>query len=406
MRILFMTFPWESHYYPVVPVAWACRAAGHDVQVATMPSLVESVRASGLPAVPVGPAVRDLKELFGGRSHIAGLEPEGWPEDWPARPGTLSAKQRGFLENMGAMQCVIARAMLDPLLAHARDWRPDLIVSDAVTLAGPVAAAVLGIPNVRYQWGIPYLQRIEWRLDGSGPLPEFAELLAEYGGGTHREPDAWLDPCPPSVRYTTDERTLPLRYVPYNGPGEVPDWLYESGDRPRVCLTWGGTTAKALGPAMLDAVHQSVDAAAGLDAEIVVAASPALRELLGELPAGTRCAVGLPLHLLLPTCAAVVHHGGPGTSLTAAACGVPQLSVTRIPQLTVTGGRLARTGAVRHLRQSDVPDGEAGLSLIRTGLKSLLEDPGHTEAARVLRDEIEAQPSPADVVRDFEKLVL
>ncbi|MGI5455116.1 nucleotide disphospho-sugar-binding domain-containing protein [Streptomyces sp. CA-249302] len=406
MRILFMTFPWESHYYPVVPTAWACRAAGHEVQVATMPLLADAVRASGLPAVEVGPAVRELKELFGGRSHIAGMEPDGWPDDWPADPRTLSAKQRHFLENMGAMQCVIARSMLDPLLAHARDWRPDLIVSDAVTLAGPVAAAVLDVPNVRYQWGIPYLQRIEWRLDGGGPLPGFTELLAEYGAGPHREPDAWLDPCPPSVRYTTDERTLPLRYVPYNGPGGVPDWLYTSGGRPRVCLTWGGTTAKALGPAMLDAVHQTIDAAAGLDAEIVVAASPALRELLGELPEGTRCAVGLPLQLLLPTCAAVVHHGGPGTSLTAAACGVPQLSVTRIPQLTVTGRRLARTGAVRHLRQSDVPAGDAGVRLVRTGLRSLLDDPAYTAAARSLRDEIEAQPSPADVVRDLEKLTL
>lgn len=406
MRILFVTFPWESHFYPVVPTAWACRAAGHEVRVATMPSLVEAVRAAGLPALPVGPAVRDLRELFGGRSHIAGLRPDGWPDDWPVHPDVLTADQRGFLENMGAMQCVIARAMLDPILAHASAWRPDLIVSDAVTLAGPVAAAVLDVPIVRYQWGIPYLQRIEWRLDGGGPLPEFAELLSEYGAGAHREPDAWLDPCPPSVRYTEDARTLPLRYVPYNGPGQVPDWLHASDGRPRVCLTWGGTTAKALGPAMLDAVHQTVQAVGGLGVEIVLAASPVLRELLGDLPAGTRCPVGLPLHLLLPTCAAVVHHGGPGTSLTAAACGVPQLSVTRIPQLTVTGNRLAGTGAVRHLRQSHVPAGEPGLALVREEVQALLRDPAHTDAARALREEIERQPSPADVVRDFEKLTL
>ncbi len=405
MRVLFMTFPWESHYYPIVPTAWAARAAGHDVRVATMPLLEGAVTASGLPAVPVGPPVRDLRELFDGRSHIAGLEPGGWPDDWPVHPSLLSDDQRGFLENMGAMQVVIARAMLEPLLAHARSWKPDLIVSDAVTLAGPVAAAVLGIPNVRYQWGIPYLQRIEMALDGGGPLPEFAALLEEYGCGPHREPDAWLDPCPPSVLYPTGDPRLTMRYVPYNGPGAVPDWLHESTGRPRVCLTWGGTTAKALGPEMLDSVHQIIDAAAGLDVEIVVAASPVLRDLLGELPPGTRFAVGLPMQLLLPTCAAVVHHGGPGTTLTAAACGVPQLSITRIPQLTITSGRLTQTGALRHLRHSDVPTGEAGVETVRRGLRALLEDPEYSAAALLLQQEINKQPSPADVVRDLEQLV-
>ncbi|MFJ1755834.1 nucleotide disphospho-sugar-binding domain-containing protein [Kitasatospora sp. NPDC088134] len=404
MRVLFMTFPWESHFYPVVPVAWACRAAGHEVQVATMPLLTGAVTASGLPAVPVGPAVKDLKELFAGRSHLAGLEPGGWPDDWPVHPERLTDNQRAFLENMGAMQCVIARAMLPAVLAHAAEWKPDLIVSDAVTLAGPVAAAVLGIPNVRYQWGIPYLQRIERHVDGSGPLPEYVELHEEFGAELRDEPDAWLDPCPPSMLYPTDDRRLPMRYVPYNGPGEVPEWLYEDSGKPRVCLTWGGTMAKSIGADLVEAVGQVIEAAAGLDVEIVVAASPVLRDLLDTVPTGLRFAVGLPMQLLLPTCAAVVHHGGPGTTHTAVAVGTPQLAITRIPQLTITSGRLALTGAARHLRHADVPAGRPGAELIREELRTLLADPTYRAAAEALRKDTADLPSPADLVAVFERL--
>jgi glycosyltransferase len=405
MRVLFTTFPWESHYYPIVPTQWACRAAGHDVRVATMPLLLDAVTRSGLPAVPVGPDVADLKDLFGGRSHLAGLDLTGWPIDWPVHPDRLTETQRGFLENMGVMQCVIAEAMLDDLMALCRGWQPDLIVSDAVSLAGPVVAAALGIPNVRYQWGIPYLQRIEMRLDGSGPLPEYTRLFERYGGQPRLEPDAWLDPCPPAMRYPTQDQFLPVQYVPYNGSGVVPDWLLDPPQRPRVCLTWGGTTAKSLGPAMLDSVHQSIDAVAGLDVEIVVAASPVLRDLLGELPASTRFAVSLPLQLLLPSCTAIVHHGGPGSTMTAAQCGVPQLAITRLPQLTIIGSRLPVSGAGRHLAVNDVPTGQPGVDLIRTEVATLLTDSSYQYGAQQLQQEMAKQPSPAEIVATFESLV-
>ncbi len=37
MRILFTTFPSPSHHFPMVPLEWAARAAGHDVRVASAP---------------------------------------------------------------------------------------------------------------------------------------------------------------------------------------------------------------------------------------------------------------------------------------------------------------------------------------------------------------------------------
>jgi UDP:flavonoid glycosyltransferase YjiC (YdhE family) len=46
----------------VVAVAWALRAAGHDVRVAAQPDLADAIVQAGLTAVPVGNAL-DLAEL-------------------------------------------------------------------------------------------------------------------------------------------------------------------------------------------------------------------------------------------------------------------------------------------------------------------------------------------------------
>src|SRR2546430_16547161 len=70
-----------------------------------------------------------------------------------------------------------------------------------------------------------------------------------------------------------------MRYVPYNGAGATPDWLLDPPPAPRVCLTWGGTTAKGLGPALLDSVRQVLAAVRGLAVGILVGVG----ELFGDL---------------------------------------------------------------------------------------------------------------------------
>ena len=54
MRVLFTTWAWPSHYFPMVPLAWALRAAGHEVRMTSQPELLPAMLASGLPATAVG----------------------------------------------------------------------------------------------------------------------------------------------------------------------------------------------------------------------------------------------------------------------------------------------------------------------------------------------------------------
>src|SRR5579859_2045785 len=50
MKVMVASWAAPTHYFPMVPLAVGLRAAGHDVIVATQPSLVPAVRASGLAA--------------------------------------------------------------------------------------------------------------------------------------------------------------------------------------------------------------------------------------------------------------------------------------------------------------------------------------------------------------------
>ena len=51
MRVLVTSWGWRSHFYPLVPLAWALRSAGHEVLVASQPSMTEDIVGAGLPAV-------------------------------------------------------------------------------------------------------------------------------------------------------------------------------------------------------------------------------------------------------------------------------------------------------------------------------------------------------------------
>src|SRR5439155_24289170 len=138
-----------------------------------------------------------------------------------------------------------------------------------------------------------------------------------------------------------------------------------------------------LGGSVVELVGQAVAAAAALDVDVVVAANPQLRDGLLDagLPSGVRVVVDLPLHLLLPGCVAVVHHGGAGTTMTAAGLGLPQLVVAGRPEPAVNGTRLAACGAGRALLGAEVPAGAAGADLFRAELRRLLDDPAYRAAA-------------------------
>lgn len=274
MRVLFTTWNSPSHLFPMVPLMWAYQAAGHEVRVAGPPSCTPWIAGAGLPAVVVG---HDL-EVAGTLTQSA-LRPlsrqRRWPADWMVKPGELDDTQLGLLEKLAEKNFAVADAMLDDLVAFARQWRPDLVVYDTTCYAGAVVAAVLGVPALSHMWGTGAPVRNEMRAMGSEPLPGFEALFERFGVAPRPDPLAWLDPCPLSLQLPVPGQRLSTGFVPYNGGGEVPGWLLEPPRKPRVCLSWGVVTGRISGSAASDELFAAIEAVAALDVELVIATSAA-----------------------------------------------------------------------------------------------------------------------------------
>jgi len=387
VRVLLTSWAWPTHYFWLTPIAWSLRAAGHEVLVAVPPGAVPGVTRGGLPAVAVGADfdVLPIIEKYYWASPLADEAAAGELTDWDA------ARAAG--EQPLSVYALIAKVMQDDLVALVRRWKPDLLVFDAVTYAGPLAAAACGVPAVRQIWGADY----------SSYLTGFApRALAEHRAALGLEDVdvlgvATLDPCPPSVQRRDDVHRVFARHLPYNGSGVAPRWLLEPKRRKRICVTWG-TIAHVLGERAFG-VDKVLGAFAGVDAEVVCAVSPRDRERLGVLPANVRVAENLPLHLLLPSCDLIVSQGGAGAVASAVTAGVPQVCVPHFGEHVLNARAIADAGAGEL-----VPLDAATAESVEDAVARVLGSASHEKAAAGLAEEAAAQPALSEVVTRLPEL--
>ncbi|WP_048579108.1 nucleotide disphospho-sugar-binding domain-containing protein [Streptomyces viridochromogenes] len=391
-RVLFTTWAAPGHLYPMVPLAWAFRAAGADVLVAVPPACEAVTGATGLPVAVVGEDAAAPPKASAEQIRSWG-SPRPWPAGWTVRPELLDAEQTAALSFAAAKQVRIGQAMADDLVRLAGRFRPDLVVCDTLCFAGPVAAAAVGVPHLAQGWELATLLRAE-RLDrGEEWLPGYAELFERYGLEPRALCEDLVDVSPPSTRVaeSTPVRRIPMRFVPYNGAGRRPAWLAERPRRPRVVVTSGIALGRYDAATAVEVTRSFVRSVALPGVDLVVAAGPDLAARLDGLPTGTRVATGVPFHVLLPACDAVVHHGGAGTALTAVVSGVPQVVVPQAPPYAEIADRIRRSGAGVTVDPGD------GAAAVRDALERMLGDGDHRAALAAVRAEIRRQPSPADV---------
>ncbi|HEY1619121.1 MAG TPA: nucleotide disphospho-sugar-binding domain-containing protein [Streptosporangiaceae bacterium] len=386
MRALFVTWAVASHFHPMVPLGWALRAAGHDVLVASHPAFAPAITRTGLPALPTGPDI-DVDAAIRAEHEIG-----RW---WERRtPAEISRADRGLVGLQAPRRS--AEVMAGDLAGFARSWRPDLVIFEPTAFAGPLVARVLGVPAVRHLWNTDFtagLSFLEDRLLG--------ELAGRFGlPGIGILGDLTLDPCPPGMPNTGEMPRQPIRYVPYNGTAVLPGWLRAPPARRRVCVTWGTSLSSYGGPGRIAHVPRVVRGLAGTDTDIVVAVLESHRAMFDRMPANVISIGPVPLHLLLPSCDAVIHQGGAGALMTALACGVPQLIVPTMPDQIFDAEQVQAAGAGRYLAGGEAVTQDE----VAREMRLLLGDPGYRDAARRLQAEALAMPSPADVVAVLERL--
>ncbi|WP_406195273.1 DUF1205 domain-containing protein [Kitasatospora sp. NBC_01560] len=369
MRVLFTAPGSVGHIFPLVPTAQALRAAGHDVLFAGQ-TPIEKLRNVGLPAVDVGDGT-DVNDAF-----ARVLKGVRFASGERSEDETMELAAQGFAEH--------GRVTVAGLLEVARGWRPDVVVHAPFQAAAPLVAAELGIPAVMHNFGVTT----------GGVAARMARILGhEYAAHGLEGPaeHTVVDVLPASLG--GDGGGWRVRYVPFNGGGTVPADLFGRGPRRRIAVTLGTVFAQWEG---IGALSGLIDQAGRVDAEILLALGDTDLAPLGELPANVRALSWVPLNELLEACDAVVHHGGSGTMMTAAALGVPQLI---LPQGADHFANAAAGGAAGFALTSSTDEVDAEL------LDRLLGDDALRKSATAVRAEIRAMPSPAEFVANFEGLL-
>ncbi|MFE6782822.1 nucleotide disphospho-sugar-binding domain-containing protein [Streptomyces sp. NPDC057680] len=423
MRVLFTLFPGAAHLYPVVPLARALLAAGHEVRVASHPELTGAVTAAGLAAVEIGDRV-DVPALVGacasddrldritGALDIADGDPgnrrnviryymlAGFSLYHPAPPaaGTAGDPARG--------------SATDDLVAFARSWKPDLVLWDPLSFAAPIAARAAGAAHARLLWGIDYFgwmrsaenRRRAAALPGGDPVASAMRPELERHGLEFDEElllGQWsVDLMPTGMRITDEVRYQPVRRIPYTGGGAVPEWLHGPAERPRVVLTLGVSTRKMFAEEAGFPISELLEMVAGRDIELVATLDRDQLASVRSIPENVRTIDYVPLDQLLPTSSAIVHHGSVGTFGIAAAHRVPQLIVP------VEGGDGVVVARYLEDRGAGLSMGTGGFTApeLWKNLERLLGEASFQTAADALHADSLASPSPLEAVPALEAL--
>ena len=127
MRILFTCRPAYGHLFPLLPLANAARAAGHDVVFGTGEAFVPQVRELGFATHRVGIGIGDAEDEAKRRHG----------ED----AGIFDVALTMFAE-------LLPRATLDDLTPLLPGLRPDLVVYEQSDVGTGIAARPAGLPVV------------------------------------------------------------------------------------------------------------------------------------------------------------------------------------------------------------------------------------------------------------------
>lgn len=331
-RVLVYTAPGSGHAYPPVATSIALRDRGHDVIFRTASDSVGAIERLGLGASPIDPRIEAIAL-----------------EDWKARTsiGALLSACETFAKR--------ARFEIPDLQAAIEAERPDLIWVDTNAMGAAVAAEASGLPWAHY---LPHPHPAP-----APGVPVFGPGFAPSTSRAARLRDATMTAFKPlafrSFMRGHNSRRAALGLSPLNGiedhylvaplliqfsaepfeyprewpvnvrlvgpalwepPGPEPEWL-AAEERPTILVT---ASTEFQDDAKL--IRGALEAFA--DRPYAVIATTAAHDPDDfDVPANARLERHLPHRPILRRAAAVISHGGMGTTQKALAAGVPVCAV-------------------------------------------------------------------------------
>lgn len=364
MKFLFTLSPLESHLQPMLPTIRAAVGLGHDVVVATGPELIRDLRRAGLRTWTVGPAAR-----------------QAWVDLQAAHPANRRAR---LTDPASALYAQPAVARVLDLLPQIERWRPDIVVHDALELAGAEVAARTGAVQLVHGLG-PHTDR------RFPILPAVSAEIARTLGRPDRflatAAAPYLDPTPPALgepNRTFDDVRRVRPEADLAGRGQrLPLRVQRMPHQQTVLLALGPTIDRP-GP-----VLAALEGLRHVPVNVIIETGPQLEVgALGPLPDRIAAGRSLPLDAVLPLVDAVISDGSTMIDLAAFRHGRPQVILPLTEPDRELAVRVARSGSAVVLNPDRVSPGA-----IRRGLADVLHLPGYAAAARQLREQFLALPT-------------
>lgn len=414
MKVAVLTLGTRGDVQPYVALAKGLKGAGHDVRLSTSASFEPFVREHGVEYAHMDDALMQLLRSPVGRALMegaGGLGPIGF-----AKLAIRMARR---------MKPVRLRVM-DDSWAASRD--ADLVVYHPKILAGASIAEKLGVPGVpavvvpmlvpTNVFPIPIFARkplfcsnrgsyrlTRWMQSaamgeinafrreklGLGPLPRFGGnpwKHVVHGHSTHvlPRPDDWPDSAHATGYWFLD-------VGPWEPPADLAAFL-DAGDPP-VYVGFGsmaGRDPEGLGKLALEALERA--GRRGLLARGEGGLAPE------ALPDSVKLVDHAPHVHLLPRVAAVVHHGGAGTTAAALRAGRPTVICPFLVDQPFWGARVAEIGA----GPEPIAKKKLTAEKLAAAIRRALEDESIRRRAREIGEGIRSEDGVARAVEVLENI--
>jgi UDP:flavonoid glycosyltransferase YjiC (YdhE family) len=397
LRILFTFAGGSGHFEPLVPLARATEAAGHDVAFVGRPWMTAQIKALGFAAFAAGSDVG----LTPHRVPLVAIDEE--------------REMRHVGEGFGRR---IARERAADVLALCAAWQPDLLVCEELDFGPMIVGERLGIPyatvlisatgafvrpdivadplnEVRAEHGLPP--------DSELAMPGRYLVLSPFPPG-YRDPGAPLPATGHALRLlarvATSDEAAPSEAAPSQAaPIEAaPAWLALLGGVPTVYVTLGTIFNMESG----DLFQRVLAGLRELPIELIVTVGRDIDPAeLGPQPANVHIERYVPQATILPHCDLVVSHSGSGSVLGALTHGLPMVLLPLGADQPLNAARCETLGVARILDAVG-----ATPLMVREAMSRVLDDPAYRRAAEGFRDEIEALPGLRHAVRLLERLAV
>jgi len=395
MRVVLTSVPVYSHLVPlVIPLARELTKAGHEVAIATGPTMADELDNHGIRAIILPNAVSP-RQLFGNPGLAAQL---GFPSlSSDSKDPELAA--RFFAEFLfGAPPRIIGTE----LVAALSEWRADLIIRESTELGGYLAAEQLGIPHATLDIEVMTSadnMPANWSDSVNNMRKQFG--LADEATLTDLDgilrigvvPDSWYSKSAKVRHYLpsseADMRPLDTMLARLDVPG------------PLVLATLG-SIVPALPESPETIFRNIIEALGNLPCTGIVAlgkdSDPEVWQ--GPIPDNVVLTSFVQQRKLLQTCDMFITHAGFSGVRESLLAGVPMVAIPVFGDQPGNAARLTELGLGLTVNLK-----ELSAENLRAAGRQVLEDPTFRVAAKKMQRRMFGLPDFSQLARDLEQLV-